>query len=235
MTKALYLEDSYLKEFQANVVKAIDGKYIVLDQTSFFPNSGGQLHDTGTLTTSDGRSAKVIFVKKFGEDISHEIEGDLKEGDKVTGKIDWDRRYIIMKMHTASHIISAIFHKEAKAKITGNQLGIEKSRIDFNLEDFDREKIQHYITLANQEISKGILVETFFLPREEAMKIPGVIKLAGALPPDIKELRIVKIGDVDIQADGGTHVKNTSEIGQIELLKLENKGKNNRRAYFTLK
>jgi misacylated tRNA(Ala) deacylase len=235
MTKALYLEDSYLKEFQATVVKVTDGKYIILDQTAFFPNSGGQLHDTGTLTTNDGKTTRVLFAKKFGEEISHEIEGELKEGDKVTGKLNWDRRYIIMKMHTASHIISAIFHNEAGAKITGNQLGIEKSRIDFNIEEFDREKIQHYINLANQEIAKGISVETFFLSREEAMKIPGVIKLAGALPPNINELRIVKIGDVDTQADGGTHVRNTSEIGRIELLKLENKGKNNRRAYFTLK
>ena len=121
------------------------------------------------------------------------------------------------------------------AKITGNQLGVDKSRIDFNLEDFDRKLINKYIDTANEESSKGIPVETFSLQREEAMKIPDIVKLAGALPPNIKTLRIVKIGSLDTQADGGTHVKNTIEIGKIELLKLENKGKNNRRAYFTIK
>jgi misacylated tRNA(Ala) deacylase len=235
MTEALYLEDSYLKEFTATITKVGDGKFIVLDKTAFYPSSGGQPEDHGTLTTETGEIYKIIFAKKFGQDISHEVDKQgLKEGDIVTGKLDWDRRYRLMKMHTASHIISAIFNKAAGAKITGNQLGLDKSRIDFNIEDFDRELFHKFISTANKAISQNIDIETSFLPREEAMKIPGVVKLAGALPPSIETLRIVKIGDVDEQADGGTHVKNTSEIGTIKLLKLENKGKSNRRAYFTI-
>jgi len=235
MTKALYLEDSYMKEFEATVIKVIDKNYIILDQTAFYPGAGGQPEDHGTLGSKEG-VFKVVFVKKTPEGISHEVDRPgLKEGAVVAGNLDWDRRYKLMRMHTASHIISAIFNKQAGAKITGNQLGVDKSRIDFNLEDFDRELINKYIDMANKESSKGILVETFFLPRDEAMKIPNIVKLAGALPPNVKTLRIVKIGNIDTQADGGTHVKNTIEIGKIELLKLENKGKNNRRAYFTIK
>jgi len=236
MTNALYLTDSYLKEFDAKVLSVKDNKFVVLNQTVFYPQGGGQPCDTGKLIRkSDNKEFSVVFVGKFGGDISHEVgEEGLQEGDEVHGVIDWDRRYRIMRMHTTAHLLSTIFHKQTGALITGNQLGEEKSRIDFNLEEFDREKIESYVKRANEIAAYGVDVDNYMMPREEAMKKEGMVKLAGALPPEVKELRIVKIGDVDEQADAGTHVKNTKEIGTISIISLGNKGKNNRRLYFTV-
>ncbi|MBC8501112.1 MAG: alanyl-tRNA editing protein [DPANN group archaeon] len=235
MAEALYLDDSYLKEFDATVTKVDGGKYTVLDNTAFYPNSGGQPWDEGVMKR-DGEEFKVAFVGKFGDNISHEVDKEgLKVGDKVHCVIDWERRYKLMRMHTSAHIVSTLIHNKTGALISGNQLGIDKTRIDFNLEDYDRDKMVEYLKEANEIIKKNIEVKSYYLPREEAMKIPSVVKLAGALPPAIDTLRIVEIGDFDTQADGGTHVKNTSEIGDLEFLKAENKGKNNRRIYYKLK
>jgi len=235
MADALYLDDSYLKEFDATVTKVDGGKYVVLDNTGFYPNSGGQPWDEGVMKR-DGEEFKVVFVGKFGDNISHEVDKEgLKVGDKVHCVIDWDRRYKLMRMHTSAHIVSTLIHNKTGALISGNQLGIDKTRIDFSLEDYDRDKMVEYLKEANEIIKKNMEVKSYYLPREEAMKIPSVVKLAGALPPAIDTLRIVEIGDFDTQADGGTHVKNTSEIGDLEFLKAENKGKNNRRVYYKIK
>lgn len=235
MTKALYLDDSYLKEFEATIESVKDGKFVVLDQTAFYPNSGGQPHDEGVIE-KDGEKFKVVFVGKFSGSISHEVDNPgLKEDDKVHCVIDWDRRYKLMKMHTSAHIVSTLVHNETGALITGNQLGIDRTRIDFSLENFDREKMFEYIKHANEVIKKNLEVKSYYLPREEAMKIPSIVKLANVLPPNIDTLRIVEIGEFDTQADGGTHVKNTSEIGELEILKIDNKGKNNRRLYYKLR
>ncbi|MBP2031164.1 misacylated tRNA(Ala) deacylase [Methanohalophilus levihalophilus] len=229
---AIYLEDCYLKEFEATVESVTDGKFVVLDKTAFYPQSGGQPHDTGKLI-HDGKECKVVFTGKFGGKISHELEDcDLKAGDTVKGIVDWDRRYLFMKYHTACHILSAIIHSETGAKISGNQLGEEKTRVDFNLENFDRELIGSYQEKVNEVIDRKIDVNIDILPREEAFEIPSVVKLKDAFPPDIQEIRVINVGDVDNQACGGTHVKNTGEIPHIEIFKAENKGKNNRRIYF---
>jgi Ser-tRNA(Ala) deacylase AlaX len=235
---ALYMGDSYLREFEAKVVSVTKGGenkfFVVLDRTAFYPNSGGQPHDTGKFI-KDGIEYPVVYVGKFSGKISHEVSKEgLKEGDVIKGVIDWERRYGLMRMHTAAHIISEVFHKDSGALITGNQLGLDKSRIDFSLENFDREKISDYFQKANEIVEKDLEIKMYFLPREKAMKIENITKLANALPPNIEELRIVEIGDFDIQADGGTHVKSTREIGKIKFIKAENKGKNNRRVYFRL-
>ncbi|MBU1201724.1 MAG: alanyl-tRNA editing protein [Nanoarchaeota archaeon] len=234
MSDALYLDDSYLKEFDATVVSA-NSKFVVLDKTAFYPNSGGQLFDEGEIRRG-GETFKVVFVGKFSGSISHEVDREgLKLGDKVHCVLDWDKRYQLMRMHTSAHIVSTLVHNEAGALITGNQLGVDKSRVDFSLDDFDRDKMVEYIDKANEVIRRNLEVKSFYLPREEAMRIPSVVKLAGALPPAIDTLRIVQIGDFDTQADGGTHVRNTSEVGELEFLQVENKGKNNRRLYYKLK
>ena len=137
-----------------------------------------------------------------------------------------------MRMHTAAHIIDAILYREADALCTGNQLDVDKSRIDFSIDNLDKERIQTYIDMANEFAKKAIDVKIYFMRREEALKIPGVVKLASVMPPNVEELRIVEIPGVDLQADGGTQVKNTSEIGEISLLSVENKGKENRRLYY---
>lgn len=233
MTEMLYLDDSYAKEFEATVVKA-DGKFIVLDKTLFYPQGGGQPSDEGTLSC-DGKDYKVVFAKKMGDDVSHEVNQEgLREGDKVKGKLDWDRRYLLMRGHTAAHVVSGIFHKEAGALISGNQIGTDKVRIDFTLEDFDKEKIVDYIQKSNELIATDLKVTASYMPMEEAKKDPGLFKLANILPPSVKELRILEIENFDRQADGGTHVKSLKEIGKLEFLKAKNQGKNNRRVYFKL-
>ncbi|MBD3303910.1 alanyl-tRNA editing protein AlaX [Candidatus Woesearchaeota archaeon] len=234
MTELIYMNDCYAKEFDA-VVKKVDGKFIVLDKTAFYPQGGGQPTDKGKLIT-DGEEYTVMFAKKKGPDVSHEVDKEgLQTGDKVHGALDWDRRHKLMRMHTAAHILSEIFHKETGAMITGNQLNTDKSRIDFSLENFDREKIKEYTAKANEIVQKDLPIKIYTLPRDEAIKIPSVTKLANVLPPAVKELRMVEIEGFDTQADGGTHVKSTKEVGEIEAVNAENKGKNNRRVYFTLK
>ncbi len=234
MAKALYLDDSYLKEFEAKVISVKDGKFVVLDQTLFYPNSGGQPYDTGTLVCG-GKQYKVVFCGKFGGEISHEVDSSgLKEGDNVVGKIDWDRRYLLMRYHTAAHVISGMFMKNSDAKITGNQLGVDKSRIDFNLENFDRELLEQLIVKSNELISQDLPIRVYEMDREKVEAKPEMVKLAVGLPPGIKKLRIVEIDGFDAQPDGGTHVRSLSEIGKVELLELKNKGKNNRRLYFKL-
>jgi len=235
MENALYMNDSYLKEFEAAVEGIKDDKFVVLDKTAFYPTGGGQPHDTGVIVCN-GEEYPVVFVGKFSGKISHEVsKPGLKAGDKVVGKINWDRRFKFMRMHTAAHLLISIFNRESNVLITGNQIDEEKTRIDFNMENFDREKILKYIEDANDIIKQNLPVRVSYMNREEAMKIPGVVKLAAALPPNVETLRIVEIQGVDLQADGGTHVKSLSEIGTIEFVKAENKGKDNRRVYYTVK
>lgn len=230
--EALYFDDCYLKEFDATVESVKDGKYVVLDQTAFYPTSGGQPHDTGVLI-KEGMEFPVVYTGKFGDAISHEVSVEgLEAGDRVKGLIDWDRRYTFMKYHTACHILSSIIHNETGARISGNQISENKTRVDFNLEDFDRDQIKSYEAKVNDVIDKGLPVSIDILPRDEAFNIPSVVKLKNAFPPEVKEIRVITIPGVDRQACGGTHVANTGEIPHIEIFKAENKGKNNRRIYF---
>lgn len=236
MGKILYLDDCYLKEFEAEVKSVKESRYIILDQTAFYPASGGQPFDTGTITKIlDNKEFKVVYVGKFNGEISHEVsEEGFKEGDKVKCEIDWERRYKLMRMHTAAHIISAVFHQEAKALITGNQLDLDKSRVDFSLENFDREKIDEYIRISNEIVERDLAIKIYYMSKEDVYKDPNMLKLAKGLPEDIKEIRIVEIENFDKQADGGTHVKSTKEIGKIKFLKAKNVGKLNRRVYFKI-
>ena len=234
MTRALYLEDSYLKECDAVVVSVKDGKYVVLDQTIFYPKGGGQPCDTGKITC-ENEVYNVVYVGKFSGEISHEIDRPgLKTGDRIHSVLDWDRRYKFMRSHTAAHLFASLLCNGTGALVTGNQLETDKIRFDFSLEQFNPEILEKYVTKTNELLQKDTPVKSYELPKEEALKIPGVVKMAEAFPPDIPRLRIVELVDLDKQADGGTHVKNLKEVGQIKLLKTENKGKNNRRIYFTL-
>jgi len=235
MAKILYMDDGYLTEFDATVTRVEgDGKAVALDQTAFYPTGGGQPNDEGKLVrVSDGKEFLVTTVRKAEGEILHDVcEPGLVVGDKVRGEIDWKRRFKLMRMHTAAHVLAATVGKLAGALVTGKQLELQQSRIDFSVEQFDREKIQQYTDEANKAIATNAPVKTYFLPREEAMKIPGIVKLAERMPPNIPELRIVEIVGVDIQACGGTHVKAVGEIGKINVLKAENKGKTNRRMYY---
>jgi len=234
VTKTLFLEDSYLKECDSDVVSVKDGKYVVLDQTVFYPKGGGQPWDSGKIIRED-EIFKVVYVGRFSGEISHEVDrAGLRQRDGVHCVLDWERRYKLMRSHTAAHVFASLLCKGTGALITGNQLEEDKIRFDFSLEKFDREILKTYVDKSNELFRKDTPVKWYVLPREEALKIPGIIKMAEALPPDIPLLRIVEIVGVDKQADGGTHVKNLNEVGQIEFLKAQNKGKHNRRVYFTL-
>jgi Ser-tRNA(Ala) deacylase AlaX len=230
MARKLFWEDMYAREFDARV-ESVDGTRVVLDQTAFNPRGGGLVSDVGTLGGS-----KVVEVVKEGEEIIHLLDGqpEFGPGAVVHGALDWDRRFRIMRMHTSAHILSAVVNRETGALITGNQISPDESRVDFNLEDFDKGKMSYYVDKVNEATARGLEVKTFFMKREEALANPGFVKLANAMPPTLDMLRIVQIGDVDTQADGGVHVKNTLEIGKVVGVKTENKGKNNRRLYFTV-
>jgi Ser-tRNA(Ala) deacylase AlaX len=230
MTRRLFWDDMYLREFDA-MVESVDGTRVVLDQTAFNPRGGGLVSDTGTLG-----EMRVTEVVKEGEEIVHvlaEAPG-FGPGAIAHGVLDWDKRFRIMRMHTSAHILSSVVNRETGALITGNQISPDESRVDFNLEDFDRGKMEDYIDSVNDAVQRGLDVKTYFMKREEALANPGFVKLANAMPPTLEMLRIVEIGDVDTQADGGVHVKNTREIGKVVGLKTENKGKSNRRLYFTV-
>ena len=233
-TELLYMKDPYLKEFGATVISA-NGKFIKLDKTALYPQGGGQPFDEGTLTR-DGEEFKVVFGGWFDGDVSYEIDKEgLKEGDKVKGKIDWERRYRLMRIHTAAHVLAAVIDREESVKITGGNLSLEKGRLDFSMEEFNKEKIEKYIEMCNQEIEKDLPVKLHFLSKEEAMKNPDFFRLAKGFDKDVEEVRLVEIETLDKQADGGTHVNSLKEIGKMELIKANNKGKNNRRVYYTVK
>ena len=230
MTRRLYWEDMYIREFEGRV-ESVDGTKVVLDQTAFNPRGGGLVSDTGVLG-----ALKVLEVVKEGDEITHVLEAPppFVAGTVLHGVLDWDRRFRIMRMHTSAHILSAVVNRETGALITGNQISPDQSRVDFSLDDFDKGKISSYVDEANEAVARGLDVKTYFMKREEALANPGFVKLANAMPPADDMLRIVEIGDVDTQADGGVHVKNTLEIGKVVGLRTENKGKSNRRLYFTV-
>jgi misacylated tRNA(Ala) deacylase len=259
--RPLYMEDSYLREWDAVVVRAgrkenekgglmqsemavrpSSSQFIVLDRTAFYPKSGGQSWDEGTITrVSDGKTFRVVYVGRFGGSISHEVEApageELKPGDSVKCRLDWERRHMLMRAHTAAHIISEVIYRETGAKISGNQLEPDKCRIDFSVPEFDREKLKGYEQMSNDIVARAAEIRTEFKPRDAIANDPSMTKLAKgieALPEDVKELRVLYIGDFEPQADGGTHVKNTGEVGKIVFTDFTNKGKNNRRIYFRL-
>ncbi len=227
MTRKLYWDEPYAREFTAKVVR-VDGQRVQLDLTLFYPRGGGVACDTGTLS-----GVKVIETTREDE-ILHKLDSPptFSVGDKVRGMIDWERRHRLMRMHTAGHLLSALFYTRANCLITGNQIDVDRSRMDFNLESFDRSQIESLVDESNDLVGRDAPVKTYFLPREEALKMPELVKLAYAAPPAENQLRIVEIEGVDRQADGGLHVARLKEIGKISLLKLENKGKSNRRLYY---
>ncbi|HII72741.1 TPA: alanyl-tRNA editing protein [Candidatus Woesearchaeota archaeon] len=234
MTELLFLSDSYAKQFEAKVVK-VDGRSVVLDKTLFYPQGGGQPSDTGVLVCQ-GKEYTVVHVSKKDGEVVHEVDKEgMQAGETVTGMLDWAKRHRYMRGHTACHLLSYVVNKETGALITGNQIAEDKCRVDFDLDNFDREQIKAFEEKTNELIRSGAQVTTKLMPRDEAFKIPSVLKLKNVLPPSVDEIRIVDVEGLDVQACGGTHVKDLSEIGRIEVTKAENKGKSNRRVYFVLK
>ena len=234
-TKLLYLYDSYLKEFEAKV-ESVSANAVVLDQSAFHPLTGGVGCDFGWLVKKDAKFRVVrVEIDRTTKTVSHVLETEpsgLSLGDAVKGTVEWGRRYCLMRLHTAAHLIAAVMYRDYSALITGGQVDVDQAKLDFNLPRTDREVFEDAVKKANEEAAKRAELKVYFLSREEALKVPGVVKLAERMPPEERELRIVEIPGIDLQADGGPHVKNTDEIGEIQLLRIENKGKNQRRLYF---
>ncbi|MEM4254704.1 MAG: alanyl-tRNA editing protein [Candidatus Norongarragalinales archaeon] len=232
MTELLCLKDAYLKESSASVAEANE-KEIVFDKTVFYPQGGGLASDKGAIECK-GKTYEVLEVKKKDGKAIHYVDSEgLNAGDVCTLKIDWERRYALMRMHTAAHVLGSAAYENG-ALITGNAIAPGESRFDFSFENFDRQKLDETVAKANEKLASAAEVKVYELPREEAFKTPGIVKLAGALPPSIPVLRVVEIVGLDTQADGGVHVANTRECGKIEITRLENKGAKNKRIYFKL-
>jgi len=228
MTEWLFWKDAYQKEFDAKVV-SMNGKEVILDQTCFYPTGGGQISDTGEIN-----GIKVLDVKKDENNaVTHflEIEPNFKVGDDVHGKIDWDRRYNIMKLHTSAHIIDfALIKNYGNVMFTGSQIYPDRARMDFNIEKMDDEIMKDIEEKSNEIVNMHLDVVSRIISKEEFESNPDLKRLADTTHYDkYKTFRVVEIKNLDVQLDGGTHVANTGEIGKIKIIKRENKGKNNRR------
>lgn len=236
MTELLFQKDSYLREFKCKVVNVDEEQNaIVLNKTAFYIGGGGQPCDIGILETYQN-SYTVKKVKKIGNDIYHYIEGKLpKVNESCTGKIDWEHRYKLMRTHTAMHILCGVVWRDYKAQVTGGDMDCLKARMDFEFENFDKELIDEIEEKINAEVEAKRDIKVNILKREEAFKIPDLIRTKiNLLPKGIDEIRTVEIEGLDLQADGGTHVKNTAEVGKIKIVKYKSKGKINKRIYVEL-
>lgn len=235
MTDAIYLSDAYLKRFDAEVI-TVTPEGVFLDRTAFYPVGGGQPSDHGELRLADGRVARVADVQKAAEGIRHILEPgvQLAKGDRAVGEIDWPRRYAHMRYHTALHILSGVVYRQMGSCITGNQITAERARMDFSISGFDRAVAEGLIERMNEVIREHHPVTVRSLPRTEAAKDPTLIRVAQELMPDVETVRLIDIEGFDVQADGGTHVANTSEVGVARLERIENKGARNKRLYLIL-
>ena len=221
--------DSYLREFDATVVEATP-KGVVLDRTAFYPGGGGQPSDTGVLRGGQ-KEYKVTKISRSDGKLVHEVEGDPPSaGETVHGAIDWDRRYQLMRTHTALHILSGVVWRVYGALVTGGDMKPLAARMDFELEQMSADFASEVEARVNKEVEAGRTVEIKTLPREEAFKIPDLIRTKiNLLPDSIKEVRTVDIVGLDLQADGGTHVANTREVGVVRVVGHESKGRINKR------
>jgi misacylated tRNA(Ala) deacylase len=233
MTDRLYQRDSYLETFEARVA-AVRPEGVVLDRTAFFPTGGGVLGDEGALTGPGGETYGVVETLD-DEDVVHRLDrGGLAVGNPVTGLLDWSRRYLLMRYHTATHVLTGVMFRDYQVRVTGNQLAPDKARVDFAFEQFDREVLEEGFRRANALIAQDLPVRISFVPAAEARARPELFKLETTFRHDLPELRLVDIEGFDVQADGGCHVASLREIGRLLLTKCENKGKANRRVYFEL-
>ena len=229
MTELLFHSDSYIKEFKATVTEVVDNG-VVLARTAFYIGGGGQPNDTGLLHTNH-QQYKVTKVGRTEGKIIHQLEDSFpEEGEAITGQIDWDRRYLLMRTHTALHIMCGGVWRDYGAKVTGGDMQPGTARMDFELEQMSAEFAEEIEAKVNAEIARGRDVHANYLPRDEADKVPDLIRTKiYLLPTNIQEVRTIDITGLDLQADGGTHVANTREVVAIKVVKHESKGRINKR------
>ena len=229
MTILLCHDDAYLKEFEATVLEVVGGG-VALDRTAFYPGGGGQPPDTGTLTSGE-REWRVKKLSRSGGELVHKLDSEaLAAGETVRGAIDWDRRYELMRTHTALHILCGVVWRDYGAQVTGGNMKPLSARMDFELESMSASFAKEVEDLINAEVRAARPVHIRTLPRREAFEIPDLIRTKiNLLPESITEVRTIDIDGLDIQADGGTHVANTQEVGTIRVLGHESKGRINKR------
>jgi misacylated tRNA(Ala) deacylase len=234
MTELLYMADSYLRQFEATVTAVQEGA-AALDRTAFYSGGGGQPHDTGVLVWG-GVERAVGRVKKQGDVVWHWPAGDLPAvGAVVAGRLDWERRYRLMRTHTALHILCGVIWRDYGASVTGGNMAPGEARMDFELESMSVDFAETVERKVNEEVAAARAVSWRELPREEAFRIPDLIRTKiNLLPPQIASVRVVEIEGLDLQADGGTHVRNTREVGRIRVVGHTSKGRINKRLRIAL-
>jgi misacylated tRNA(Ala) deacylase len=238
MTELLYQTDSYLKQFEAHVTAVNEeNRSVQLDRTAFYPGGGGQQNDTGSILVN-GETLPVIKVSKNAEGIWHTLGSEQAlpaAGQAVEGVVDWDRRYSLMRTHTAMHILCGVVFRDYGAQVTGGDMEPLKGRMDFEFESLSKDLVKIIEDAVNQEVVNGHEVKVKILPRDEAFQIPDLIRTKiNLLPPGISHIRTIELVGLDLQADGGTHVHNTTEVGHIRVVDYKSKGKINKRIYVEL-
>ncbi len=263
MTDAIYVTDAYARTTDARVVNVLhadgsSGPVVVLDRTVFYPGGGGQPSDRGWLRGDDGRVWTVALARKAGGDVAHELgPGDLPDQARAEGPdagvvgasildppaldqhvvadIDWPRRYALMRTHTALHTLCGVVWRDYRAQVTGGNMEPGSGRMDFEFETMSADLVGRIEASVNAELAAGRDVRVRILPREEAFAIPDLIRTKiNLLPPGIEEVRTIEIVGLDLQADGGTHVANTREVGSIRVTGYESKGRINKRIRIVL-
>jgi misacylated tRNA(Ala) deacylase len=236
VTGELFLGDSYLREFEGKVVE-LSGREVILDRTAFYPGGGGQPPDKGALGIGPVR-ASVVDARREGDEVVHVLDNPIPDTVReLKGKLDWERRLAHMRHHTALHVLSGVIWRNFGAKVTGGQMRADRARMDFSFPgEWTLEVIGEIEQLTNEALVSARPVKVYQLPRGEALKNPDLIRTQVNLVPErVRVVRIVEIEGLDTQADGGTHVANTREVGQIEITGHKSKGRQNKRIEFVLR
>jgi misacylated tRNA(Ala) deacylase len=236
VTEELFLGDSYLREFEAVVVE-LSGREVILDRTAFYPGGGGQPPDRGTLGIGPVH-ASVVDARREGRQVVHVLDNPIPNTVReLEGSLDWERRYGHMRHHTALHVLSGVIWRNFGAKVTGGQMRSDRARMDFSFpEEWTTGVVGEIERLTNEALAEDRPVKVYELPREEALENPDLIRTQVNLVPErVSMIRIVEIEGIDTQADGGTHVANTGEVGEIEITSHKSKGRQNKRVEFVLR
>lgn len=235
MTELLYLDDAYLREFAATVTAVVDENGVILDKTAFYPGGGGQPDDAGVLVAGEKTWVVARTTGVGGAPVHFLDHTPPAEGTVVSGHLDWERRYQLMRTHTAMHILCGVIFRDYGASVTGGNMEPLKGRMDFEFETMRQELVSAIEAAVNEEVAAARPVRVRTLPREEAFQIPDLIRTKiNLLPEGMREVRIVELVGLDLQADGGTHVRNTQEVGPMRIADYKSKGKINKRIYVEL-
>ena len=236
MTGELFLEDAYLKEFESPVV-GLSGREVILARTAFYPGGGGQPADKGTLGVGPVNAA-VVDARREGDNVVHVLDKVIPDTVReLKGELDWERRFAHMRYHTALHALSGVIWRSFGAKVTGGQMRADRARMDFSFPgEWTVDVVGEIERLVNEALVEGRAVKVYELPREEALENPDLIRTQVNLVPErAKMVRIVEIEGIDTQADGGTHVANTEEVGEVKITGHKSKGRQNKRVEFILR